>query len=205
MLIGADYLLPPAFSHHEAARLLMHKKWVMSQETFEALLDWLDPNRDHAAVKYEQIRSKLIKYFSATTQSDAESLADETINRVARRLNEIRDDIYGERARYFFGVARRVKMEYLRRKQPQPDPDAGSDSDQIETEYRCLEECIAKLSAENRELVMRYYDAEGRERIEQRKVLAEQLGIAPNALRIRAYRIRAELQKCLKECVDRAR
>jgi len=28
------------------------------------------------------------------------------------------------------------------------------------------------------------------------------LGIAPNALRIRAYRIRAALQKCLDKCVE---
>jgi len=61
-----------------------------------------------------------------------------------------------------------------------------------------------KLSPENRELVMRYYDCDGRERIEQRKIMAEALGIAPNALRIRAFRIRAELEKCLTECVQRS-
>jgi DNA-directed RNA polymerase specialized sigma24 family protein len=183
----------------------MPKDWVMSQETLEALLDWLGSDREQAATRYEEIRTKLIKYFSPTSQSDAEALADETINRVARRLNEIKDQVYGERVRYFYGVARKVQMEYLRRKQPRPGPEPISDPDLVETEYRCLEECVAKLSAENRELVMRYYDAEGRERIDQRKLLAEELGIAPNALRIRAYRIRAELQKCLKECVDRSR
>jgi DNA-directed RNA polymerase specialized sigma24 family protein len=181
----------------------MPKNWVMSQETFEALLDWLDSDREQAANKYEEIRFKLIKYFSPTTQSDAEALTDETINRVARRLNEIKDQVYGERARYFYGVARRVQMEYLRRKQPQAGPEFVSDWERAEVEYQCLEECMAKLSPENRDLVVRYYHAEGRERIEERRRLAEELGIAPNALRIRAYRIRAELQKCLKDCVDR--
>jgi len=182
----------------------MRKNWVMSQEMFEALLNWLDPDREKAALKYEQIRSKLIKFFSSTSQSEAEALADETINRVASRLNEVKDQVYGERARYFYGVARKVQLEYQRRKQPQPGQLVDSDSDRIEIESRCLEECIAKLSPENRELVLRYYDADGRERIEQRKLLAEKLGIAPNALRIRAFRIRAELEKCLKECVDRS-
>jgi len=182
----------------------MSKNWVMSQETFEALLYWLDSDREQAGVKYEQIRTKLIKYFSGSSQTDAEALADETINRVARRLNEIKDRVYGERIRYFFGVARKVLMEYLRRKQPQVESKSAVDSDQIELEYQCLEECMAKLSPQNRELLMRYYDADGRERIEQRKLLAEELGIAPNALRIRAYRIRAELQKCLQECVERS-
>jgi DNA-directed RNA polymerase specialized sigma24 family protein len=182
----------------------MTKNWVMSQETFEALLDWLDSDRERAGVKYEEIRTNLIKFFSGSSHSDAEALADETINRVARRLNEIQHQVYGERARYFFGVARKVQLEYMRRKQPQAPPESVDDSDRVELEHRCLEECIAKLSAENRELVMRYYDAEGREKIEQRKLLAEKLGIAPNALRIRAYRIRAELQKCVKECVERS-
>ena len=180
----------------------MSKNWVMSQETFEALLDWLDSDRETAGIKYEQIRGKLIKYFLQYAQTDAEALADETINRVARRLNEIKDQVYGERARYFYGVARKVLLEYMRRKRPQPDPDPVSDSHHVEIEYACLEECMGKLTPENRDLVMRYYDCDGRERIEQRKKLAEELGIAPNALRIRAFRIRAELQKCVEECME---
>jgi DNA-directed RNA polymerase specialized sigma24 family protein len=63
---------------------------------------------------------------------------------------------------------------------------------------------MEKLSPENRELVMRYYEADGRAKIEKRKLQAEELGIAPNALRIRAYRIRAALQKCLEQCVEDA-
>lgn len=180
----------------------MSKNWVMSQETFEALLDWLDSDREQAGLKYEEIRSKLIHYFSKHTQTDAEALADETINRVARRLNEIKDQVYGDRTRYFFGVARKVLLEYLRRKRPQPESEPVADSDRVELEYWCLEECMAKLVPENRDLVMRYYDCDGRERIEQRKKLADELGIAPNALRIRAFRIRAELQKCVEECME---
>jgi DNA-directed RNA polymerase specialized sigma24 family protein len=93
-------------------------------------------------------------------------------------------------------------MEYLRRKIPQAPPESLVDSRLVEVEFQCLEECIAKLSEENRDLVMRYYAADGREKIEQRKLLADELGIAPNALRIRAYRIRAALQKCLERCVE---
>src|ERR1044072_869042 len=181
----------------------MPSNWVVSQETFVELLDWLDSDREQAALKYEEIRIKLIKFFSATSQSEAEALADETINRVARRLNEVKDQVYGERARYFYGVARKGQLEYRRRKQPQSEQEFVQDSDRIEIEFACLEECMRKLSPENRELVLRYYCADGRERIDQRRLLAEELGIAPNALRIRAFRIRAELQKCLKECVDR--
>lgn len=180
----------------------MNKNWVMSQESFDALLGWLDSDRDRAGVKYEQIRCGLIKFFTFRGHCEAEDLADETINRVISRLNEIKNQVTGERSRYFYGVARKVQLEYLRRKTPPAAPESATDSELVEIEYRCLEECISKLSDENRELVLRYYQAEGREKIEQRKQLADELGIAPNALRIRAYRIRAALQKCLEKCVE---
>lgn len=179
----------------------MNKNWVMSQELFEGLLDWLGPDRDQAGLKYEQIRGGLINYFTFRAPCDAEDLADETINRVISRLPDIQNYVNGERAPYFFGVARKVQLEYLRRKTPQPPSDPGVDSERVEVEYQCLELCIRKLSEENRELVLRYYQADGRQKIEDRKQLAEELGIAPNALRIRAYRIRAALQKCLEKCV----
>lgn len=179
----------------------MNKNWVMSQELFEGLLDWLGPDRDQAGLKYEQIRGGLINYFTFRAPCDAEDLADETINRVISRLPDIQNYVNGERAPYFFGVARKVQLEYLRRKTPQPPSDPSVDSERVEVEYQCLELCIRKLSEENRELVLRYYQADGRQKIEDRKQLAEELGIAPNALRIRAYRIRAALQKCLEKCV----
>jgi len=182
----------------------MNKNWIMSGESFEALLGWLASDREQAGIKYEQIRSGLIKYFSGRGHCAAEDLADETINRVASRLSEIKHQVYGDQSRYFYGVARKVQLEYLRRKQPQAPPESINDSDQVEAEHRCLEECIAKLSDDNRELVLGYYQADGREKIEQRRLLAEKLGIAPNALRIRAYRIRAALQKCVERCVERS-
>jgi RNA polymerase sigma factor (sigma-70 family) len=177
----------------------------MSPESFEALLCWLDPDREKAGLKYEQIRSGLINFFTGRGHCEAEDLADETINRVISRLHEVSNQITGERARYFYGVARKVQLEYLRRKLPNPPAESAKDSDRVELEYRCLEKCIAKLSPENRALVMRYYEADGREKIDKRKQLADELGIAPNALRIRAYRIRAALQKCLEQCVEDAR
>ena len=174
----------------------------MSQESFEGLLNWLGPDRDQAGLRYEQIRGRLINYFTFRAPCDAEDLADETINRVISRLPQIQQEINGERTRYFYGVARKVQLEYLRRKTPQPPGEQVTDSERVEVEHQCLEQCMRKLSDESRELVLRYYQADGRQKIEERKQLAEELGIAPNALRIRAYRIRAALQKCLEKCVE---
>jgi DNA-directed RNA polymerase specialized sigma24 family protein len=182
----------------------MNKDWVLSQESFDKLLAWLDPDREKAGVKYEQIRHRLIKIFAGRGCADAEDLTDETINRVTSKLDELGGDFQGDRARYFYGVANKILMEFLRRKLPQAPPLSGVDSDRVELEYRCLEGCVSKLSDENRSLLLRYYQAEGREKIEQRRLLAEELGIAPNALRIRAYRIRAALQECVEACIERA-
>lgn len=182
----------------------MNKNWVLSQDAFDALLDWLDPDREEAGNKYEAIRSRLIKIFTARACVEAEDLADETINRVTSRLREISEHFTGDRSRYFFGVANKVYMEYLRRKPPQPPPFPPTDSNQVELEYRCLEHCIESLSEENRYLLLKYYGAEGHSKVDRRRQLAEELRIAPNALRIRAYRIRLGLQECVEKCIKRS-
>ena len=180
----------------------MKQDWFLSQEAFDALLDWLDPDREQAGIKYEDIRKRLIKIFTGRACVEAEDLADETINRVTSRLSEIKEEFKGDRARYFSGVANKVSTEYMRRKPPQPPPPPPTDSDQVELEYRCLEQCIESLSEENRYLLLKYYGAEGGSKVDHRKQLADELGIAPNALRIRAYRIRLGLQECVEKCIS---
>ena len=179
----------------------MNKNWSLSQEAFDALLDWLDSDREQAGIKYEQIRSRLIKIFTGRGCVDAEELADETINRVTSKLPEIQSNFKGDPARYFFAVANLIWMEYLRRKPPQPPP-PPPDSRQAELEYRCLEHCIDRLSEEDRTLLLREYGAKGRTQAERRKALADELGISLNALRIRVYRIRMALKECVEKCIQ---
>jgi DNA-directed RNA polymerase specialized sigma24 family protein len=180
----------------------MNKTWVLTKESFDALLSWLDPNQDSAARKYELIRTRLIKIFVCRGCGEPEDLADETIDRVARKLNEIAESFTGDPVRYFYGVANKVHLEYLRRKRVTAPPKAWNDSDKAEREYNCLERCMQKLTPDNRELVLQYYQEERQAKIEHRKGLAEQLGIALNALRIRAHRIRLTLQDCVKDCLE---
>src|SRR5689334_14289858 len=182
----------------------MKKKWELSQEAFDALLIWLDSDREQAALKYEKIRGGLIKIFTGRSCVEPEDLADETINRVAHKLKEIEKDFSGDRARYFFGVANKVHLEHLRRKLPQAWLPPPTDPNQIELEYNCLERCIERLPKESRELLLRYHAAEGGAETELRRALADELGIAPNALRIRVYRIRVALKECVEKCIERA-
>lgn len=99
----------------------MRREQVITQEAFDALLDWLDPDRDTAAHKYEAIRTRLIKFFICKGSNDAENLADLTINRVIAKLPDIKDDYAGEPASYFHAVARMIFLETLRRKEISTD------------------------------------------------------------------------------------
>jgi DNA-directed RNA polymerase specialized sigma24 family protein len=179
----------------------MNKDWILTQEAFDALLSWLDPRREQAGAKYEDIRLRLIKIFTCRGCLEPEDLADETINRVSKKLPDIQGTYEGDPTRYFYGVANKVHMEYVRRK-PRPIPPVPDNSEDIEKEYECLEKCIEKLKPEHRGLVLDYYQEEKRTRIDRRKKLADQLGIALNALRIRAHRIRVSLYECVQNCVQ---
>ena len=179
----------------------MKKNWALSQESFDALLEWLAPDREQAGQKYEEIRQRLIRIFTARGCYEPEDLADETINRAANKAGSISEDYVGDPALYFYAVANNIHLEYLRRK-PAPTPPIKLDeSNNTEEEFRCLEQCLSHLTSENRDLVVRYYQDEKKAKINQRKILARDLGIGPNALRIRACRIRASLQKCVEKCL----
>ena len=182
----------------------MNKDWELSKEAFDALLDWLDSDRQQAALKYEQIRRRLIKIFTGRGCVEPEDLADETINRVTSKLKEIEQEFSGDRARYFFGVANKVHLEHLRKKLPQAMPAPAADPDRIELEYSCLERCIERLTKKDRDLLLRYHGADGPVETEYRRDLAEELGIGPNALRIRVYRIRMGLKECVEKCIERS-
>ena len=192
----------------------MKKEWDLTQEAFDALLDWLDPNRDRAGSKYEAIRLRLIKIFTCRGCAAAEELADETINRVSAKVTEIAGSYTGDPALYFYGVSQKLHLEYLRRvekKQIQLSADStlnklavptASLTDDKEPEFECLERCLEHLPTDNRKLVVQYYQQEKHAKIEHRKMLATELGIAANALRIRAHRIRLALQKCVHNCLE---
>jgi DNA-directed RNA polymerase specialized sigma24 family protein len=190
----------------------MRKEWVLTQDAFDDLLNWLGADREQAAQKYETIRLRLIKIFTCRGCSEAEDLADETINRVMAKVSELISTYSGDPALYFYGVAQKVHLEYRRKTQAHqaqlPDSYSGSVDTFTEldenagAEYQCLERCLERLPVTNRDLVIRYYQQEKRAKIDQRKRLAHELGIAVNALRIRAHRIRLALQECVERCLE---
>jgi len=185
----------------------MKKGWVLTQELLDTLLDWLDPDRERAGHKYETIRLRLIKIFTSRGCPEAEELADETINRVASKLSEIIDKWEGDPALYFFKVAQYVLAEWrpkVNKRELKKDPvvmPIDTEGNEDTPEYECLLHCLKVLRISERTLVVDYYEHQGHAKIKQHQQMATALGIAINALRIRACRIRRTLRQCVQECV----
>jgi RNA polymerase sigma factor (sigma-70 family) len=140
-----------------------------------------------------------------------EDLADETFNRVARRMEE--GEVIRNLPDYCYGVARRLALEVLPKQSKQEDeppefeqlsaPEEDSEERRSrEQMYECFEHCLKQLSPENQELVIQYYQTEKRAKIDNRIALANKLGVSLNVLRVRVYRLRATLEDCINRCLN---
>ncbi len=183
-------------------------KWALTAEALGKLLDHFSTDREEAGRHYEMMRSKLVRYFEWRDCAASEDLADETINRVARRIDE-GENILNLRA-YFLSVAQLVFFEWLRKFDSTALPlDEVNDlsaqqpfaDEQKEARLRCLDQGLAKLTMQNRQLILEYHLDDKRAKIDRRKELAAALGIPLNALRIRAHRIRTVLETSVKDCL----
>jgi DNA-directed RNA polymerase specialized sigma24 family protein len=178
---------------------------------FEALLQRLGPDREAAGRRYEDLRRRLVAVFEYRRCFHPEELADETLDRAARRLLEMGDEFVGsDPSRFVFGVAWNVARESFRRPSPVPLPEgwenrsatvAATEPDELAT--ACLEGCLRKLGVAERSLVLDYHEGERSARIRRRSELARGLGLSANALRLRMHRLTARLRECVTDCVER--
>ena len=195
----------------------MKKDWTPTQTAFRQFLDWLDEGVASGGEKYLEMRRRLVFYFDRKNCLASDELADETLSRVAQKLEE-KGSITGmSPAHYCYVVAKFVFLENLRQaKRGQSGlnelarvSSGGSlnSKDTAATQSReqlhdCLDSCLAKLSSADRDLILEYYRGEQRAKIERRSQLAARLGLSMNALTIRACRIRYKLEECMKACCD---
>jgi DNA-directed RNA polymerase specialized sigma24 family protein len=190
------------------ATSVLKKDWVPTSDAFRHLLTWLDDGVDSGGEKYLEIQRRLVWYFDRKGCLPAEELADETLNRVARRLEE-EGRVADAPPRYCYIVARFVFLEHLRsgerRHAPVPtDLQTATAADAVslvdEKRLECLERCLGRLAAADRELILEYYRGDQGARIAHRRQMAAGLGITANALSIRASRIRYKLEGCVRKC-----
>lgn len=187
----------------------MSQQSLITQDQFDKTLAWLDSDREAAAQKYEAIRKSLIMILAWRGCHDAEDLADDTLNRVMLKIDDVAPSYVGEPALYFYGVARNVLVEYQRRQKLRgPLPEIGIDETKLKEQlerreiiYECLSRCLLKLSPNDGELIIEYYRGDKHVKIDNRRGLAGRVGIAANTLRVKVHRIRAKLEECIKRCM----
>jgi DNA-directed RNA polymerase specialized sigma24 family protein len=180
----------------------------LSAGALARLLDRLGPDRERAAAAYENLQQTLVKFFDWRGARSPEECADETLDRLARRLDEGSpvDDVKS----FALGIARLVLLEHWRRPETRmvPAEEAGLDDlaapEPWEDSPRlaCLERCLEELPREARELVLGYYVSERRAKIDNRRRLAAALGLSDNALRSRVQRLRDRLESCIARCLN---
>lgn len=181
-------------------------RWDLTASALERLLAQLDPDPTRAAEGYEALRLALTRFFDWRGASFPDECADESLNRLARRLDEgaAIADLRG----YALGIARLVLLERARSPQRRHDeldehvlaaapPPADDPQPRL---HDCLDHCLASLSPDARALILEYYQDQRRQKIDRRVALASRLGLSANALRSRAQRLRDRLEACVRGC-----
>jgi len=176
-----------------------------TSEEFEKLLGWIDPDREAAGHQLHLILSRITRSFISRGCIDAETLTDEVSNRVAVRIDKVKQT-YSNPLQCMLGFIDNVYREYLRdireqaNAQPPPPPRSA---EVLESEDECLTECMRTLLEQERDLFSRYFAVEKRTKIPVRAALAEELNLTANALRIKAHRLRKKLLDCVQICLER--
>jgi DNA-directed RNA polymerase specialized sigma24 family protein len=181
----------------------------ISGEAFQDFLAWLSPDRDRAGERYNEIHSALIRIFAYRGCDRPEELADETLDRVIRKVDVVAPGYEGNPAAYVHGVAKKVFLEFTRTRKKtapgtmpdlgflQPRTDLSAADPEVEQRHRCLEHCLGELDSEERTLILRYYCEERSAKIEERQNMAGETQLSRAALRKRTQRIRERLKACL--------
>jgi len=168
---------------------------------------------------YRGLHSRLVKFFEWNQCAFPAELADEVLDRVARKpaSEEIRD-LSG----FVIGIARYVRLEAHKNSKRESHiedwpggreslPETGNREEAIVNEIArqstlsCLRECLGKLKTADRSLALDYYSAEEEKQKVHRQKIAQAAGITMIALRVRANRLRARLEECVTGCLETRR
>lgn len=178
---------------------------------FEGLLQRLDPDRECAGEKYEDVRRKLLRFFRWNDCFPGEDLADQTFDRVSRKLgSEQIDDVVS----FLWGVAKNIVREFHKRPATinlealplDQEPHTGHAELWIierrvrQRRLQCLRKCVQQMTEHNRELFLsyEYYSCKGSNTLE----LAQRLGLSVSALQTKAHRLKHKLERCTRKCCE---
>jgi DNA-directed RNA polymerase specialized sigma24 family protein len=178
---------------------------VLTGTSLERLLGALDGDREAAGHKYEAMRQGVVRFFEWRGCGRPEEYADRAIDRAARKLEEgaAVPAIYP----YVLGIARFVLKEFWREQQKEQEalralgqPTTIRISAECERRAACIDRCLEGLEVGERELILEYYRDDKRRKIDNRRGLADRLGVPATTLRMRAHRLRLRLESCVGRC-----
>ena len=178
---------------------------------------WLDEGVPSDGARYLEIRRRLVQYFDRRGCMAADDLADDTLNRAARKLAELGQIENVAPAQYCYVLARFVFLEWVRR--PAHNDSEFNDASRStattvrdssahefespaaarERHLNGLNRCLEKLPPADHQLILEYYQGDKRAKIEKRSELAARYGLTLNALSVRACRIRNKLERCVRK------
>jgi hypothetical protein len=192
----------------------LKKNWIISESAFQRLLEWIDGGNESEGKRYLEITNRLVNYFDRKNCLNPNELADETLNRVARRLEEEGNIDSETPEKFCYITAKFVFMESLRNKERQNIQldevienklviNSYDDKGIMEQRLNCLETCTNNFDNSNREIIFSYYYGEERIKIENRRNLAKKFELSVNALSIKACRLREKLHICVNKCVEK--
>jgi hypothetical protein len=94
---------------------IVRTEYRLTHVAFSRLLEWLDDGVDSHGERYLEIRRRLVAYFDRRNRLSADDLADETLNRIGRTLENDGAIATMPPAHYCYVVARFVLREDVRR------------------------------------------------------------------------------------------
>ncbi len=173
---------------------------------FERLLTRLDADRETAGQRFEDLRRRLVRFFDWRGADVPDECADITLDRLAQKL-DAGVPVESLHA-YTFAIARLVHLEQGRRAETRavrlsdaPEHVLVTPSTEATPWLDCLERALHDLPGDQRDLILRYYAHDKRDKIRDHAALAAELGITVSALRNRAQRVRDRLERTVANCV----
>ncbi|HEV2761572.1 MAG TPA: hypothetical protein VGV38_01160 [Pyrinomonadaceae bacterium] len=187
------------------------KDWEPNPEALQKLLALLDPDPSRAAEAYKLHHRKLVVFFDHRHCQLPEDLADEVFNRVMR--DALVEGKIQNLVGYLYGVAKFVYLEYLKRRKKEQaglaeaarQAEAGGEEpdESDEALQGCFDRCLSELEMESRAFILEYYQNVGGSVADHRREMSERMGVSMNQLRLRAFRVKARLEKCINKCLGK--
>jgi DNA-directed RNA polymerase specialized sigma24 family protein len=181
-----------------------------TQDDLKRLLKRLDRDPEIAWESYLTVWQKLVKFFQHHNYAPAGDHAHEVLSRIARRddLGDIRNV-----GAFAYGVARKMISEKPNREtslEGLPEatvsnwtsgPIDPTDNIDRQRKLRCIQHCLERLPENERNLFLSFELADSETRVHDRSKLAAGAGVSAGALRVRAFRIRRDLERCAGKCL----